>query len=240
MDEAVNFSNREDIKAIMRLRRARQMALAIIKRSREAGIPDKYMRLKESVFASLLDPDYHGGPIKGVPVFAHNVYNEPDFLMKKDFIAIDGGTTEERLMAGHAILFRMIAYDNAGKYYDCISLAHKFQTINSTDEITRNNLADTLKLYDALFLSEFDALQFNPHFEAGSFLDEVLAGRINQEMPTIVTFCNPIVSERMTPEKKTQMAIEGKLDAGGGRYLALLSLTPQTTRSVLRIRVKSV
>jgi hypothetical protein len=59
-------------------------------------------------------------------------------------------------------------------------------------------------------------------------------------MPTVVTFCNPIVSEKMTQEKKAQMAIEGKLDAGGGRYLALLSLTPQTTRSVLRIRVKSI
>jgi hypothetical protein len=59
------------------------------------------------------------------------------------------------------------------------------------------------------------------------------------ESPTIVTFINPIISEKPTEATKVAMASEGKLDSGCGRHLAWLSLTPQTTKSVLRIRVKN-
>jgi len=221
---------------IAKLRRARQMAVAIIRRSREAGIPEKYMRLRQEEFASILDPDFHGGPKKGVPAFASDIYTKPDFLMKRDFIAIDGGNFEARQKAGFAVLFRMIAYDKRGQCFICDSLRHKFQTINSTEEITRNDLTEEIKSYDIVFLNEFNRHSFDPHFEHGSFFDEILTERINMERPTIVGFVNPISSI----EDREKLAEAGKLDSGCGRHLAWLSLTPQTTKSVLRIRVKSI
>ena len=223
-----DFGDREDMQDIMKLRRARQLAVAILKRSRDAGIPEKYMRLNQQVFASVLDPDFHGGKVRGINAFATSVYKEPDFLLKRDFIAIDGGNFESRQVAGFAVLFRLIAYDKIGQCVNCDSLIHKFQTINSTSEITRNDLAEEVKSYDVLFINEFDKLRFSPHFETGSFFDEVLAERINMERPTIVTFVNPIIADA------------GDCDSGCGRHLARLGLIPQTTKSVLRIRVKNL
>lgn len=235
MTEVKDFSQRDDIQAIIRLRRARQMAVAILKRSRNAGIPVKYMRLNQEKFSEILDPEFHGGKVRGVGSFATSIYKDPDFLLKRDFIAIDGGDFDARQMAGFAVLFRMIAYDKIGQSLNCNSLIHKFQTINSTEDITRNDLAEEIKGYDVLFINEFDKLQFSPHFETGSFFDEVLSERINRERPTIITFFSPIASEKISQEK---MAADGQLDSGCGRHLAKINLTPQTTKSVLRIRVR--
>jgi hypothetical protein len=231
-----DFSQREDIQSIIKLRRARQMALAIIKRGRDAGIPEKYMRINQKTFSDVLDPDFHGGSVRGIPAFADSIYHDPDFLMKRDFISIDGGDTNTRNIAGFAILFRMIAYDKRGKYCSCVSLKHKFQTINSTEDINRNDLAEELKVYDILMLSEFDKSGFNPHFETGSFFDEVLGERSTRGYPTIITFVSPIISKKLSQE---EMARDGQMDSGCGRQFAMLNLTSQTTKNVLRVRVKS-
>ena len=237
--ESKDFSQREDIQTIIKLRRARQMAVAILKRGRDAGIPEKYLRINQKTFSEVLDPDFHGGSVRGVPAFAKDVYSNPDFLLKRDFITIDGGDLDAsaRNIAGFAILFRMIAYDKRGKYCSCESVKHKFQTINSTEDITRNDLAEELKAYDILMLSEFNKSGFNPHFETGSFFDEVLGERSTRGYPTIITFAAPIVSKKMSQE---EMAKDGQMDSGCGRQLAMLNLTPQTTKNVLRVRVKGI
>lgn len=230
---------KSDDQYIAKLRRARQMAAAILIRGREAGIPKQYMRMKQSEFASILDSSFHNGPVKGVPAFASDIYSKPDFLLKRNFIVIDGGNFEARQMAGFAILFRMIAYDKRGLSITSDSLLHKFQSFNATENISRNDLAEEIKSYDLIFINEFDELRFKPHFEHGSFFDEVLTERINMGRPTIVGFVNPISSEKLTQENKEKKAMEGKLDSGCGRHLARLALIPQTTQSVLRIRVKT-
>lgn len=235
-----DFSKRPDMQEITRLRRVRQLAAAIIRRGRDAGIPCKYLRINQKTFTDLLDPSFHGGQKRGVNAVATLVYQDPDFLLKRDFIAIDGGNRQARLLAGYAILFRMIAYDKRGQYWNCDTLLHKLQSINSTESVKRNDLTEELKECEILMIGEFDRLRFSPHFETGNFFDEILSDRITGESPTIITFVNPIISEKMTQENKEKMASEGKLDSGCGRQLAWLGLIPQTTRSVLRIRVKGV
>ena len=225
---------------IIKLRRARQMALAIIKRGREAGIPEKYLRIKPDEFSKVIDPSFHGGPVEGVPPFIEKIYKQPDFLLNREFIAIDGGDDSSRFKAAYAILFRIIAYDKRGQFFGCESLMHKFQTINSTESITRNDLAEELKSYDILMIGEFNKLGFSPHFETGSFFDEVLSDRIATARPTIITFASPISSVKPTQENLEKMAAQGKLDTGCGRILHRLTLTSETTESVLRVRVKSI
>jgi hypothetical protein len=236
MTEKKEFTNEN----LLKLRRARQMALAIIKRGREAGIPEKYLRLPPSSFVSVLDPDFHHGPVRGVTDFTDKIYKQPDFLMNREFIAIDGGDDASRFKAAYAILFRIIAYDKRGQFFGCESLMHKFQTINSTENITRNDLAEELKSYDILMIGEFNKMGFSPHFETGSFFDEVLSDRIAKARPTIITFTSPISSETPTQENLEKMAAQGKLDTGCGRILHRLTLTSETTESVLRVRVKSI
>lgn len=229
-----DFQKREDVQEIIRLRRARQMALAMIKRGREAGIPDKYLRIFPDKFSEVLSPEFHGGKVRGVSSFCDNIYKDQNFLMSRDFISIDGGDVNNRNIAAFAILFRIISYDKRGSYVSCDSLVHKFQTINSTENITRNDLAEELKAYDVLMIGECDRSRFNPHFETGSFFDEVLSDRLTRGVPTIISFVNPISAE--TSLEKA--SIDGKLDSGCGRNIAKLCLTPKTTESVLRIRVK--
>jgi len=230
------FSDREDIRDIAKLRRARQLAFATIKRGRDAGIPDKYLRVPQDKFAEALNREFHGGA-NGVQSLSGSIYNDPDFLLHREFIAIDGGDSEARTFAGCAILFRMIAYDKIGKFWDCNALGHKFQSINATSEITRNDLAEELKSYDVLFLADVRKKDFGPHFESGSFVDEVLSDRIYSEKPTIVAFYNPIASSKPSVKEMEKRAAEGALESGYGDRLAYVTLTPQTTKTILRVRV---
>ena len=229
-----DFQKREDIQDIIRIRRARQMALAMIKRGREAGIPDKYSRICPDVFSEVLVPEFHGGKVRGISSFTDSVYKDKDFLMKKDAVTIDGGDVHSRNIAGFAVLFRIISYDKRGMYYSCDSLVHKFQTINSTENITRNDLAEEIKSYDVVMIGECDRSRFNPHFETGSFFDEILSDRITRGVPTIITFVNPISSD----SSSEKASIDGKFDSGCGRNIAKLLFTPKTTDTVLRIRTK--
>lgn len=239
--------NNNDQADLIRQQRARQMARAIIDRSREAGIPEKYLRLKEELFREVLCDRFHkiskneelpeeNFP-RSVEDFSNSVYNNPSFLLKRDFIVIDGGDFNARQRAGFAILFRMISYDKRGMYVDCTSLSHKLQSINSTYGITRNDLTDELKRYDLLFIGDFNKKIFSPHFETGSFFDEILAERVTRSKTTIVSFTAPIDDVKKSRE---EMARDGSLDAGCGFHFANLSFTNKSTNSILRVRVKSI
>jgi hypothetical protein len=214
--------------------RARQMVLAILYKAKEAGIPDKFMRINEDTFSKLLSPEYHGKS-EGVKEFAHSLYNDPEILLNRDFITIDGGNYEARKMAGFAILFRMIAYDKSGMYKDCNWLINKLQTINSMEGMTRNNITEELKPYGVLYVGEFLKKGFSPHFETGRFFDEIFTERIDNSLPTIISFVDPISNKSMS-----EKADDGDLNMDCGRYLASLSVTGMTTNKVLRIRVKNI
>jgi len=231
-----DFSQRFDIQDIRRLRRARQLALAILNRAKEAGIPKQYMRINQDKFLQILNSDFHGKSLE-TKSFVEKIYNDPDFLLNRHFISIDGGNFEARETAGFAVLFRILAYDKIGLCYGCEKLRHQFETINSTSHITRNDLAEQLRSYDVLFLEELDKKRFSPHFDVGSFFDEVLMDRIHESKPTIVTFSSPVVSGEVTASRMNKLASDGELDSGCGKHLAWLSLTPKTTDKILRIKV---
>jgi len=221
-----------DIYEIEKMRRARQLALATINRAKEAKIPSDCLRIKEEEFLGFLNPEFYGGKdeMKKITNF---IYNDPSFLLGRKFISIDGGDHVVRSKAGYALLFRMIAYDKSGVYYGCSELIHKFQSFDTTNGLSRNDLAEQLKEYDVLFIGEFSRTIFKPYFESAEFIDEVLEHRINFNKPTIISCRAPI-------EKKTleERAANGELVSDCGRYLASFAIAHETTNEILRIRVE--
>ena len=126
--------------------------LAILQRGRDAGIPERYLKIPEESFRDLLDKNYHKD-VKGFASLAFNKAEEK--LFKRPFILIDGGDVENRRKAAFALLFRMIACDKRGSYKTCQELIHKFQTIKVEEGTNRNQYADDLKIYDIMLMTEF-------------------------------------------------------------------------------------
>jgi len=179
----MNYSEQPEIQLLIRNKRVRQLACAILQRAKDAGIPKDFLRIDERSFADVLCPNYH----KNIKEFASVIYNDSNILKRK-FIVIDGGSgiPTNRKTAGFAVLFLLLANDLRGNYIDCDSVRHKLQTINSTVDITRNDLVEEYKSYDVLFLSEVDRDRFTPHFESDSFMDEILNYRSDNDKPTII------------------------------------------------------
>lgn len=176
---------------IRRERRSRSLALAFLKRAKAAGIPDKYLRIRKDRFKGLLSVSYH----KDVDVIANFVYDNTAKLVKTPYVLIDGGDQSARTMAGFAILFRMIVSDKIGLYRSCSDLYHKLSTWHILDDMHRNKLADMLKDYDVLFISEFHANLFKPKYDTGTFFDEILTERYNHNRPTIISFTQALSKE---------------------------------------------
>jgi len=215
--------DKSDAEKIYEERRVRQQALAIIQRGRDAGIPERYLRIPEEDFADLLSVKHHKNP----KAWADLAYKQAATkLFKRPFILIDGGDVESRKKAGFAILFRMIACDRRGLYRSCQELIHKFQTIKVEDGINRNQYTEELKTYDVLLMAEFGRSMFSAHFESGSFFDEVLGFRSDRLKPTIITFSDIIDKGNAIRHKDC------------GEYFANFSIKENTTDEVLRIRVK--
>lgn len=215
---------KNDVEKMYEQRRIYQQALAIIKRGREAGIPDRYLRINEEEFSDLLVEKFHKKPKE----WARLAYTEAQKrLFKRPFIIIDGGDIESRKKAAFAILFRMIACDRRGLYKGCQELIHKFQTIyKESDGMHRNQLSEDLKIYDILLIAEFGRSMFSAHFESGSFFDEVLGFRSDHMKPTILTFSDVISKDNPIRHKDC------------GEYFANFSIKELTTDEVLRVRVK--
>jgi hypothetical protein len=216
--------NNSDLNYIFAQRRARELALAFIKRGKDAGIPPKYLCINESSFVEILD-DYHGDKKYDL---AKKIYHDSNWLLSIPVILIDGGDIESRKKAGCAILFRMISFDRRGSYNACHDLTKKFQSFNDTMDVNRNDLAEEMKSYDVIFISEFEDSDklFSPHCETGAFFDEVLGHRIDFVKPTIISFSRPINRESPIRNKDC------------GEYLANMSIKDKSTDSILRIKVK--
>ena len=217
-------NHNEEIKRAYLLRRARQLAFAVLQRAREAGIPEHHLRIKKEEFVKILSENFH----KDVNAVTDYIYDQPESIFTNSFITIDGGDIEARKRAGFALLFRLIACDKSGLHENCASLVHKFQSFKSTEGLSRNDLAESLKQPDVLFISEFKINMFNPNMESGSFFDEVLGYRSDHNMLTIVTFSEAI-------NKDDPMA---RKDSAAGEYMSSLMQRYETNGSVYRIRVK--
>jgi len=122
----MNFSDRQDIKDEARKFKCAERAKAFLRRALSAGIPKKYLPVKEKDFASILSPSY--GAHKDTNSFASFVYNYPLEILDTPFIIIDGGDIDSRKKAGFAILFRLILCDRFGLYQECGRLADRLQT----------------------------------------------------------------------------------------------------------------
>lgn len=215
-------------------RKIRMQALAILRRSKSAGIPDSEMRIGKDQLKPIIDPEYHDGK-KGMEIntLLNNIYNRADGLFNLSFIVIDGGDIFARRKAGFALLFRMIACDSSGKFYSCQDVSHKLQTINSTVDMNRNDIADELKTYDVLFLEEFRKEQMKTGFEVQWFIDEILTDRSLKNKPTIFTFSNPVAGHGLSEENALSST------AAYGQYMCMLSqLDMKPISKTLRIRVR--
>jgi len=213
-------------------RRTQLQAYAILKRAEKAGIPEKYMRISESEFCELLSPEYYKGK-DIVRKLSAIIYRKANSLLQKSFILIDGGEQQDRKRAGLALLFRMIACDlERTKYEDCNKLTHHLYSSKTLGPEGRQNFADYLKGLDAIFISECHEGLFNPHFEAGSFFDEILGHREDYDKPTIISFSQPLISANM-------IGVQSKSDMDYGQYLTRLSKADvKPLKNVLRIKVR--
>ena len=226
-----NFPIRPEIEALKKERRARAIALAIIRRGRDAKIPEEFLRINKEGFRELLCEQYHD-PNE----LSSSVYDNADNLLTKTFIVIDGGNFESRKKAGFALLFRIIACDKFGRYMDCKDLVHKLYSFQATEDQSRNDLTEELKSHDVLFISEFSRSLFKPHFESGEFLDEILDYRVNYSKPTIVSFSEPM----KTFDDLAVAAAEGALNKDCGVYLSNLSYKEKQTDKIFRVKVKAI
>jgi hypothetical protein len=209
-------------------RRSFAQARAIIQRGREAGIPDRYIRVKLKDLQENICDRYHSNS----DLVASQIYKNPNFLFDKPYIVIDGGDPDSRKLVGCAILFRMIACDRRGLLYDCGQLASEFSTFNYNGE-DRNSLVKRVKSQDILFLSEFHKRKFNINLpDSANFFDQLLGYRNDYKKPTIITFSNPLES------RTTNMGNAIK-DDRCGIYLSMISHADlKGNDKFLRIRVK--
>jgi len=209
-------------------RRVYAQARAIIQRGKDAGIPEKYLRIPKDEFQELLCPQYHGN----VEQFANTVYGNPKVLFEKSFVVIDGGDMYARKKAGFAILFRMIACDKRGKYHDCGQLSTEFESIKFDKESNRNKVVREAKNEGILFINEFHKKKFKINFDASNFFDQLLEFRDDYSKPTIITFTNPLQSR----QANNGNAI---MDDRCGSYLAMISQADmRNNKNVFRIKVK--
>ncbi len=212
-------------------RKIKLQAQAIIKRAKNAGIPDKYLRINQSVFESLLDQNYHSD-IKRLSEF---VYKHPLNLMKREFIVIDGGGVIERKMAGFAILFRLIACDKCGMCKNGTELAHQLQSIRTFEYgAGRNDIAESLREADILFISECLKGDFVKNFETGRFFDEILNYRDDHTKPTIVSLSNPIPINK---NHETLDNVMTEMDQYGQYMCSISQADISKDKRFLRIRV---
>jgi len=173
-------------------RRIIAQAYAILQRAKGAGIPEQYLRIDKNSFSSLLSPLHYDA--KNKEKLCNFVYDNANIFSRVNNILIDGGNITSRKMAGFALLFRIMACDKTGLYKECVELQHKFQTIRSTEDISRNDLVDAIKEYDALFLGEFHPSLFTVHFDSGTFFDELFSYRVDNCKQSIISFQDPIDS----------------------------------------------
>ena len=220
-------------KKVAHNRRIKAQVQAIMSRAKNAGIPEKFMRVNQKGFESLLDPSYH----KDVHKLSTYIYKHPLELMKKEFIVIDGGGVVERKRAGFAILFRLISCDKYGTYKNGGELAHQLQSIRSFDQGEgRNDITQALRMVDNLFLAECTHGDFRNNFETGRFFDEILTYRDDHTKPTIISFTNPLPVGNGAVNSENEMTDTDRF----GQYMCSISRSHKNNdKRFFKIRIKT-
>ena len=213
----------EEIKKIAVRRRIRQQAAAFLQRAKDAGIPQKFLRIGKDTFKNCLCSSYH----KDVDKIVDLIYDSPDVIIKKPYFLIDGGDVFSRSCAIHALLFRFIACDKNGIYVSCRQMVHTLQDMKADGEISRNQYLYKVKNIDILSVGEITDSVFNVHLDTKSFVDDVIEHRYGYVKPTILSFEKPLCNENMFEANRV------------GTYLAALSSGEQSS-NIVRIRVKKV
>lgn len=222
-------------------RRIQSQALAILRRTKEAGIPEDNMRIPQDVFRQLLHDEFYKERNQNPDKIANLAYNHPEKLFNKRFILIDGGDMLglKRKKAGFALLFRMMACDKSGKHEQGRQMVHFLNTaFISPNAIPRHEYVESLQNYDVLFISELSLGDFNSKFEGGSYMDDLLEYRYSHGLTTILSFTKNIFL--------TEGGQDGIIDTVCGRYLQQLvnadvdafKKIMQNDLKVARIRVK--
>lgn len=219
-------------------RRVVQQAKAVYKRAKNAGIPDKFLRIGRKDFLPLLDPHYHkDNSKKDRKKLTSFIYDHPLKLLKKEFVIIDGGNIVSRKKAGFAILFRLICCDRIGMFKNGTELAHQLQSIQAFSYgISRNDITEELRQADVLFISEVSKKDFIKNFETGRFFDEILSYRDDHSKPTIISLITPM-PQNVNMENEANIMTE--MDQFGQYMCSVSQADLNNDERFLRIRVKT-
>jgi hypothetical protein len=234
MQKINNNDSLEDYqKKMAHNRRILAQAQAALQRAKNAGIPDKYMRINQSCFESILDTHYHKDP-KNVSNF---IYKKPLELLRKEFIIIDGGEAIDRKRAAFAIFFRLISCDKNGTCMVNSGLTHKLQSLNRSEMgENRNDITEYMRNCDILLLFEAQQSDFTNGFDTGRFYDEILGYRDDQVKPTIITFANALSATTMMEKSENSWVDQTRY----GQYMGLAGQSDSRKDGrFFRIRTKS-
>lgn len=170
------------------LARKVQMAKAMLQRADEAGIPKEYRSIGPDKLKTILCNRYH----KDIEGLVQKIYTEPNFLISKKVIAIDGGNLLQRKRAGFALLFRIITFDNVALYKDFNETTETLKQFNSVESA---EIMNSMKKADHLFIGELrtHVLQAPPKSIA-MLWDSIFEKRYDTEKTTIVSFSSPLPS----------------------------------------------
>lgn len=228
----MKFEDQPELKELSRKRQLFSRARTILQREKEAGIPEKYSRINEQEFKSVLCPDYHADNMDKI---ASLIGENANRLLKIPFILIDGGNINARKKAGHALLFRLIACNMRGLHRESAGLASKLQLFVSYGDVSRNDYAERLKRIGALFISEFYPIQFRTASDAGRIYDEILSYRSDNILPTIISFTDAISAARPITNKECGIHIA---DFSSREHCKNSDHSVNPSEEYLRIRVR--
>lgn len=195
----MKFEDQPELQKLSRKRLLFSKARSVLQRSKEAGIPEKFSRVNEQEFKNILCPDYHKDNKDEI---ASLIGENAGRLLKIPFVLIDGGDTDARKMAGHAILFRLIACNMRGLHVESAKMRNYLSSFVSLGSLGRNDYANQLKCVGSLFIGDFSPLQFRSVSDAGIFYDEILSHRSDNVLPTIISFTEAISALRPITNKE--------------------------------------
>jgi hypothetical protein len=169
-----------------------QMAFALMQRAKLAGIPDAHMKIGPKDFQSIVCRNFHKEKTEKL---VEKIYGDPTFIKKYDAVAIDGGNFMSRRKAIFAILYRVITFDNFGRYEDFGDATEIFKRFQAEES---KNLIDSMKNTDILGLSEFSKTMFQKApYSIPKTWDAILERRYDDKKVTMISFTHPLPSNQL-------------------------------------------
>ena len=200
----------------IRANRIRTLALAALRRAEESGIPEKFLRIGMDDFKKLLNSAKAADIPKndGITSF---IFETPAKMFDLNFILIDGasGISDSRSRAGSAVLFRAIACDKNGLYVKGHELTRMFSMPYPNGlggNPNRSEYLEILRDKEVLFIDGLcpDMPSFRPDNEIGSYVDELLSSRHQNDLLTVISFTKPLGRVDIVDDR-------------AGQYLGILS-----------------